>query len=356
MTGSHVPLLSSLLLCAALRAPAQQDGQPPNSPQPPRPPHARLFDAPEALPLTLTADFNALSKDRGESKPEHAGVLSFGGPAGDSVALDVQLRTRGHFRLQRRTCDFPPLKVSFDKQQVKHTVFAGQGGLKLVVHCQDRDTYEQNLLQEYLLYRVFNLITEKSFRARLARVTYLDRSGKAKPVTRYAFFIEDDDPMARREDAQVLEQKGLTQLDTEVAHTGLVAMFEYLIGNTDFSFAALHNIVMIRDSTGTVFAVPYDFDWSGVVSASYAVPDPRLGIKSVRERLYRGYCRTPEQLGPTIARFDDRKDSIYALFRSQEGLDPKRAEQTLRYFDDFYRTINDPRAANREFVRNCVHP
>jgi len=235
-------------------------------------------------------------------------------------------------------------------------VFAGQGGLKLVVHCQDRDSYEQNLLQEYLLYRVFNLITEKSFRARLARVTYLDRSGKAKPVTRYAFFIEDDDPMARREDAQVLEQKGLTQLDTEVAHTGLVAMFEYLIGNTDFSFAALHNIVMIRDSTGTVFAVPYDFDWSGVVSASYAVPDPRLGIKSVRERLYRGYCRTPEQLGPTIARFDDRKDSIYALFRSQEGLDPKRAEQTLRYFDDFYRTINDTRAANREFVRNCAHP
>jgi len=102
--------------------------------------------------------------------------------------------------------------------------------------------------------------------------------------------------------------------------------------------------------------VPYDFDWSGVVSASYAVPDPRLGIKSVRERLYRGYCRTPEQLGPTIARFDDRKDSIYALFRSQEGLDPKRAEQTLRYFDDFYRTINDTRAANREFVRNCAHP
>src|SRR2546428_766083 len=235
MAWSHVLLLSSLVLCAAPRAPAQQDSQPAR---------VRLFDAPEALPLTLTADFNALSKDRGETKQEHAGVLAFVGPAGDSVALDVRLRTRGHFRLQRRNCDFPPLKLSFDKQQVKHTVFAGQGSLKLVVHCQDRDSYEQNLLQEYLLYRVFNLITEKSFRARLARVTYLDRSGKAKPVTRYAFFIEDD----------------------------------------------------------------------------------------------------------------DGKDSIYALFRSQEGLDPKHAEQTLRYFDEFYRTINDSRAANREFVRNCVHP
>jgi hypothetical protein len=346
MAGSHALLLSGLVLWA-LRAPAQRDSQPAR---------ARMFDAPEALSLTLTADFNALSKDRGESKQEHTGALAFVRPAGDSVALDVRLRTRGHFRLQRRICDFPPLKLSFDKQQVKHTVFAGQGGLKLVVHCQDRDSYEQNLLQEYLLYRVFNLITEKSFRARLARVTYLDRSGKAKPVTRYAFFIEDDDAMARRAGAKVLEQKGLSQLDTDVEQTGLVAMFEYLIGNTDFSYAALHNIVLIRDSAGTVFAVPYDFDWSGVVSASYAVPDSRLGIKTVRERLYRGYCRTPEQLGPTIARFDDRKDSIYALFRSQEGLDPKHAEQTLRYFDDFYRTINDPRAANREFVRNCVHP
>src|SRR2546429_10015267 len=225
MAGSHALLLSSLVLCAALRAPAQQDSQPAR---------ARLFDAPEALPLALTADFNALSKDRGESKQEHAGVLAFVGPAGDSVALDVRLRTRGHFRLQRRNCDFPPLKLSFDKQQVKHTVFAGRGGLKLVVHCQDRDTYEQKLLPEYLLYRGFNLITEKSFRARLTRATYVDRSGKAKPVTRYAFFIEDDDAMARRAGAKVLEQKGLSQLDTEVQQAGIIPMFQYLIRKIGF--------------------------------------------------------------------------------------------------------------------------
>src|SRR5881296_2226080 len=160
MTGAHVLMLSSLVLCAAPRAPAQQDSQP--AP-------ARLFDAPETLPLTLTADFNALSKDRGEAKQEHAGVLAFVGPAGDSVALDVRLRTRGHFRLQRRNCDFPPLKLSFDKQQVKHTVFAGQGGLKLVVHCQDRESDEQNRLEGCLLYPVFTGSTPKSCRARPAR-------------------------------------------------------------------------------------------------------------------------------------------------------------------------------------------
>src|SRR5256712_1991946 len=287
MARSHVLLLSSLTLCAALRAPAQQDGQPAG---------AGPSGAPERLPRRRPASFNALAKDRGEAKEEHAGGLAFVGPAGDSVALDGRLRTRGNSRLQRRNCDFPPLKLSFDKQQVKHTVFAGQGGLKLVVHCQDRESYEQNLLQEHLLYRGFNLITPKSFRARLARVTHRDNSGKAKPVTGYGFFIEDDDAMARRAGAQGVEPKGVSQLDTDVEHTGLTAMFEYLIGNTDFSVGGLHNIVLIRDSAGTVFAVPYDFDWSGVISTSYAVPDPRLRIKSVRERLYRGYCRTPEQL------------------------------------------------------------
>src|SRR3989442_1067366 len=161
MAGSHALLLSSLVLCAALRAPAQQDSQPAR---------ARLFDAPEALPLALTADFNALSKDRGESKQEHAGVLAFVGPAGDSVALDVRLRTRGHFRLQRRICDFPPLKLSFEKQQVKPTLFAAQGGLKPVVRCLVGDSSKLNLMQKYLLYRGFNPITGKSFRARLARV------------------------------------------------------------------------------------------------------------------------------------------------------------------------------------------
>jgi hypothetical protein len=134
----------------------------------------------------------------------------------------------------------------------------------------------------------------------------------------------------------------------------VLAMFEYLAGNTDWSVGGLHNIVLIRDSTNVVYPVPYDFDWSGVISPPYAFPDARLGIRTVRERVFRAGCRTPEDLVAVLARFNERKDSIYALYRGQEGLDPGRVRQALEYYDEFYRIINDPRAVRREFMINCT--
>src|SRR2546422_8023585 len=101
-----------------------------------------------------------------------------------------------------------------------------------------------------------------------------------------------------------------------------------MIGNTDFAFTALHNIVLISDSAGVVYPVPYDFDWSGVISAPYARPDSRLGIATVRIRTYRGTCRTPDDFAPLFARFNAAKDSIYALYRGQPDLEPKRVERS----------------------------
>ena len=77
-----------------------------------RAPHG-LFDSADPIEITLAADFDAVAKDRGTEKRVHAGVLSYGSPAGDTVSLNVQLHTRGHFRL--RTCEFPPLKLEFDR-------------------------------------------------------------------------------------------------------------------------------------------------------------------------------------------------------------------------------------------------
>lgn len=312
---------------------------------------ARLFDAVEPLQFTLTADFGAIAKERGTEKHNHAGVLSYPGAAGDTQALDVQLHTRGHFRL--RTCEYPPLKVIFDRQQTAHTMFAHQGNLKLVVQCRGSRSYANYLLEEYLIYRAYNLLTEKSFRARPASVTYVDATGKHPPGTRYGFFLEDDDRMARRSNAHVLAEKAVSQGETDFGQMGLLAVFEYMIGNTDWSVAALHNIVLIQDSAGIAFPVPYDLDWSGVISTPYAQPDFRLGIRTVRQRIFRGGCRTPAELAPLFTRFNTYKDSIYALYRGQPGLEPKRIEQALDYYDDFYKTINDRGGVKREFTQMC---
>jgi hypothetical protein len=315
---------------------------------------ARLFEAVEPLRFTLTADFDAIAKERGDQKHNHAGVLAYVPPDGDSLALDVQLHTRGHFRL--RTCEYPPLKVGFDRQQVAHTIFAHQGSLKLVVQCRGSRSYANYLLEEYLIYRVYNLLTEKSFRARLASVTYVDAKGKRAPDTRYAFFLENDDRMARRNGDTVLAQKGVSQLDAEIFQMGVLAVFQYMIGNTDWSVAGLHNIVVIQDSAAAVFPVPYDFDWSGVIWTPYAQPDSRLNIRTVRQRLFRGACRTAEELDPLFTPFRTHKDSIYALYRAQPGLEPGRVKQALDYYDDFYKTIDDRGKVKREFTNTCLKP
>ena len=277
-------------VCVATGASASQtpaDSTPPRAPD-------RLFEATEPLDITLKADFGAIAKNRGSDKPNHPGVLSYVTAAGDSVALDVQLHTRGHFRLGR--CQYPPLKVVFNREQTPRTTFAHQGSLKLTVQCRGGQSYTNYLLEEYLIYRTYNLLTDRSFRVRLARVTYADASGKHAPETRRAFFVEDDDRMARRNQMQVFAQKGVTQDELNFEQTGLAMVFQYMIGNTDFAVTALHNIVLIRDSSGVVYPVPYDFDWSGVTWTPYAQPDSRLGIATVRQWLFRGLCRAPEEL------------------------------------------------------------
>ena len=336
-------------VCVATGASASQtpaDSTPPRAPD-------RLFEATEPLDLTLKADFGAINKNRGNEKRDQPGVLSYVTAAGDTVGLDVQLHTRGHFRLAR--CQYPPLKVVFNRDQTPHTTFAHQGSLKLTVQCRGGQGYANYLLEEYLIYRAYNLLTDRSFRVRLARVSYVDVNGKHAPEMRRAFFVEDDDRMARRNATHVIDQKGLSQGDVDVEQMGVAVVFQYMIGNTDWAVSALHNIVLTEDSTGVVYPVPYDFDWSGVISTPYAQPDPRLNLPNVRQRAFRGMCRSPQDLATLFARFNARKDTIYALYRGMaaEGLEAKRISQALDYYDEFFKTINDPGRTRREFILAC---
>src|SRR6059058_3784924 len=209
--GGGAALTALAAMCVAARAASNFEAQsvgrqaPPDSTESRR---ARLFDAAEPLALTLTADFGAIGKQRWTQKKDQPGVLSYVAATGDSVRLDVQLRTRGHFRLN--LCQYPPLKVSFDKAQTAHTIFAHESSsLKLTVQCRGGQAYANYLLEEYLIYRAYNLLTERSFRVRRARVTYAEAKDKHQPEMRHAFFVEVDDRMARRNNAKVLAQKGV---------------------------------------------------------------------------------------------------------------------------------------------------
>jgi len=343
------PVIVALALVAAL-APAAAAQDAVAAPPPPAP----LFASHEPLTLTVEADYGLIFKDRSQDSEYYPAKLTLAGADG-AKTINIEIKTRGNFRLQSRICGFPPLRLNFPKDSAAGTPFEGQDKLKLTVHCQDKKPeYEQSVLVEHLLYRGFNLISDKSFLTRLARVTYVDAAAKRDTLTRWAFFVEDNDAMAARLGGTVADMTEIADENTDLDQIPLIWMYEYFIGNTDYSVYALHNIVLVA-MPNTLFPmpVPYDFDWSGVISAPYAAPDVKLPIRTVRQRLYRGFCRTAEEVAPVLARFNEKKDAIYALYQNQPGLDEKTRTEALKYYDEFYKTINDPRAVQRDVIRSC---
>lgn len=316
-----------------------------------------LFQNDETLQVTITAPLTSLIKER--PKEDYLpGIFQFTEADGSLVDLDLQIRTRGHFR--HRTCDFPPLRLNFKKSQTDGTLFDRQNIMKLVVHCENSNNYEQIVLREYLAYRVLNAITDLSYRVRLLRVTYIDSEEKRKQQTYYAFLIEHKKRLAKRHDRkeEIIERATIGSIQPD--QLNLTSIYEFLIGNTDFSPIAsspgdrcCHNYVLFGNTVDPLVAIPYDFDQSGFVDAPYAAPSPNFRIRSVRTRLYRGRCVNNEHVPASLQKFKDGRDEIYAVIDAQDGLTSGTRKSIVRYVDKFYDLIDDPRDVEKHIIGKC---
>ena len=261
--------------------------------------------------------------------------------------IPVKLSARGHFRRMARNCSVVPLRVEFPKDGMAGTPFDGQNALKLGTGCEDSKEYEQITLREYLQYPMFNLVTPLSFRARLARATYTDEKSKKKSTARYALFIEHENDVARRAEGRVVELPRLVFKDLEAETLTRMMLFEYMIGNTDFSIWALHNVRVVQRPDRTLLGVPYDFDLSGLVHAPYAMPDRRLGLRSVVDRLYRGPCRTTDEFDAAAAPFRAKHGEMLALV---DAIARPRPEPARRH-EGIYRRRSSGRSTSRRRSR-----
>jgi hypothetical protein len=310
-----------------------------------------LFQTTEPLVFTLTADFKTINKDRNpESTAQYPGEITVGA---DAKPLHVQLSPRGHFRRMARNCGFVPLRVEFDKKEVAGTVFDGQSAMKLGTHCQDEKASDQYVLREYLTYKLFNLITTQSFRDRLARATYVDSKSGKPQSTHYAIFIEEDNDVARRMGGRNVDLPRLqfTDVDTDTLRT--MMLFEYMIGNTDFSLYAMHNVKVVQLPTKILYPVPYDFDLSGFVHPPYAVVDRRLGITSVTDRLYRGPCATADEFEAVAAKFREKKADMIALVDNTKDLDNSNKNEAKDYLESFFKSIAQASAVKKSLADGC---
>ncbi len=341
---------------ALLAGPAAQAQQ--NPVQPPSP----LFMTHDMLEFTIEAPFKKVFRERSQESEQFPAVLTYQ-DGGEQVSLNLKVNTRGRFRLQKRTCNFPPIQLDLQKDSVAGTIFAGLNKIKLVTHCQSgRDQYEQYVFQEYLIYRAFNLFSDLSFRVRLARITYIDNEEEKDPLTRYAFLIEHKDNLAARTGWEILKIPQVGPDYFEQDNLNMVSVFQFLIGNTDVSLfqaapgenECCHNAKALGAMAGPVFSVPYDFDMSGIINTRYSeVNREMVPIRNVRQRFFRGRCVPPDQMARTLQVFNQHQDAIYALYAEQAQLDEKVREKTIEYLDDFYEIINDDKKVDREIVRDC---
>ena len=310
-----------------------------------------LFESDEILSITLKGNFRELLNDRGDDVKYHSITFSYRAEDSSEINLPVQMKTRGHFRKLKGNCNYPPLQISFPADVNRlSSLFKGQTKLKLVMPC----TGDSYIIREWLVYKIYNLITEKSFRARLVRINLNDPKNKKQPGPFYGFLIEDEKHMAARNKATAIEEKLSPQQAQQDAFLTM-AVFQYLIGNTDWSVEYLQNIKLLKtNASPQLITVPYDFDHSGIVNAPYALPAEELLMRSVQERRYRGYCVADmKAFEKTIALYNNLKSDIYNLYIKSNLLDAKYSKSVIKYLDEFYATINNRKAWQKDFAYPC---
>ncbi len=312
-----------------------------------------LFDEEEPIEITLKSDFRNLVKKKYKDEYQSA-ILET--KFNDSILIvrAIKIKPRGNFR--RRTCYYPPITLNFPKNKTILQHLSEFDKLKLVQLCKRGAQYENYLLSEYYAYKIYNIITPFSFRVRLLKISYIDTSGKSKPRTNFAFVIENENQMAARLNAISIKTENVHSERTNKQLSLILYMFQFLIGNTDFSIPVLHNIRLIKINDIDMLepvAIPYDFDYSGIVDAYYAIPFEEFPIESVTERYYRGFCRSEHELKLIINIYIKIKREIYNLYLQSEFLDQKEIVRTTRYLDTFYNLIEREDTAIRYFSDNC---
>jgi hypothetical protein len=310
----------------------------------------RLFRSTDPLEITITANFKSVNNDRvPNSTKTFPGTIEYAGEKGTPVSMPIRLRGRGHAR--RQICSFVPIRLELPKEQTRNTVLDGHGPIDLGTHCSN--SQEELVLREYAAYRIYNLLTPRSFRARLVRATYLDATTK-KPITtpRHAMLIEDEDDVAKRMEGRIVDLAGVTFNRVDAETMVLLSLFEYMIGNTDMSMYKKHNIRLVQTPAGQRFPVPYDFDYAGLVDASYAIPAKHFGLATVRDRMYLGPCRTAAEFEPFFAKMRAIKTDVMAIYDTLPVSTSYR-KNAKDYLEQFYRTIDRPGDVKRAFIDNC---
>jgi len=322
---------------------------------------APLFADDEPLQIQIVAPFKDLVRTAPKSTDPYAGELRVIG-AGPDAHL-IELRARGNSRRARNTCQFPPLRVEFQTKPDAPNVFAGEKSLKLVTHCRTSKAFQQNVFTEYAVYKLLNALSPISLKVRLAEIEYLETGSEKLVAKRYGFFIEDIDDAAKRNDLKEAEIKEIAPQALNREAGARYGLFQYMIGNLDWSVQygpegenCCHNTKLLSEDEEVflnLFPVPYDFDYSGLVDAPYALPPEGIPVRSVRNRYYRGFCLHNNNVRVLAADMLAKKATLLSVFDAIPAMTPSAREKAKDYLEGFFEDIGDPAKFEKNIIGKC---
>lgn len=318
----------------------------------------QYLQADQPIPISLITDFQTLELKK-YTKDYQPGILICELENGSRDTFNVEVRTRGNARL--RVCSEPSLKLKFDKKELRQRGIREEPNtVKLVRPCRSSPLYEQYVLREYFAYVIYNMLTPFSYRVQLIRFTsiHVGKKKKRKKDSRewYSFLIEPDEELAKRNEANLalgrtISSRMLNHEDTEV-----FALFEYMIGNTDWQVYNSHNVTLLavqKKDGPRIVPVAYDFDYSGLVFTPYAVVNEKIPRDQVTERYYQGYCREREETLATIRFFQSRQDTIMNYCKSFQWFDRESRQHVCDYLESFFKEIQSQRAIENYILHAC---
>ncbi len=287
----------------------------------------------EGARLTLEMDYTTLLENRKTNQYFPAMLVDAAGKT-----YQVEVKPRGKYR--RKVCEEPPLKVKFPKKMLRAEGLDTLNEVKIVMPCYDNPRGDELIIREYVAYRMFEHMTGASVRARLIRLTLKDTHVESKR-TMFCLLVEDEEETVVRMNGSLVEQYGIPPDSLITNQAALVAMFQYMIGNTDWDISMMRNVRLVRSAeTGKVLVVPYDFDFSGLVSAPYSSPSSDTGLRTVRDRFLMANGIPTESLRRATQMLRSAHKDFLDICRNKYL--PKDAQnEMIQYLELFFNQIED---------------
>ncbi len=310
-----------------------------------------LFEGEERLNVSLSFDIAAFMRDKPEDEYLDASIMIFTEGA-DTMAADIKVSARGNFR--RRNCDFPPLMLNFKDAETGYSDIDALKKVKLVSHCMPDEDYETYVLREYLAYKIYNIVTDYSFRVRLLNISYYDNNHDTLYAVKTGFLLE---PVSMLEDRFGVDEIEDIKISNKAVEENLLlklSVFQHLIANSDWLVTIMHNLKVFgnEESPEDLIAVPYDFDFTGWVDAAYAVAREDLGLEDIRDRAYFGPCHSEEEYRDVLDYYMEKKDVFIDTIKEFEYLEGRNRRDLIRYIRSFYGLYRNDKIID-SYMKTC---